>query len=238
MYDPSLGRWLNPDPIDYAAGNPNLYGFVENNPVNAVDPTGLASVYIDGKEWFNRQIAEGKFTGLQAPPSLKRTDILNALKADTAKFFSAPGDVVKYLALLLMREKIKAIIITIPSRDTGCGCEFFGGTDADGKVKPIQAEVQVKGEKSFEFTFDDTLGLTFLHKGLSIAKVGYTVSFKAVVDHVAKGPPATARVKLSATVSVNAGGIIKQEFEDVINFIMECGKSDVKLTPTVEEPKK
>lgn len=42
MFDPSLGRWINEDPIDYAGGNVNLYGYVSNNPVNRLDPSGLA----------------------------------------------------------------------------------------------------------------------------------------------------------------------------------------------------
>jgi RHS repeat-associated protein len=39
-YDPSHGRWLNRDPLGEAAGQ-NLYGFVGNDPVNAVDVWGL-----------------------------------------------------------------------------------------------------------------------------------------------------------------------------------------------------
>jgi len=40
FYVPALGRWLTRDPIEEAGGI-NLYGFVENNPVNFVDPNGL-----------------------------------------------------------------------------------------------------------------------------------------------------------------------------------------------------
>ena len=39
-YDPTLGRWLNRDPIGEAGGL-NLYGYVGNDTINATDPLGL-----------------------------------------------------------------------------------------------------------------------------------------------------------------------------------------------------
>jgi len=41
-YDPSIGRWTTKDPIGFAGGDTNLYGYVANDPVNWVDPSGLA----------------------------------------------------------------------------------------------------------------------------------------------------------------------------------------------------
>jgi hypothetical protein len=41
-YDPNLGRWIQRDPIGERGGM-NLYGYVQNNPVNLVDPLGLLS---------------------------------------------------------------------------------------------------------------------------------------------------------------------------------------------------
>ncbi len=45
-YDPQVGRFISKDPIGFASGNSVLYGFVGNNPVNFVDPTGLAGCTI------------------------------------------------------------------------------------------------------------------------------------------------------------------------------------------------
>ena len=39
-YDPVTGRWLSPDPIGISGGL-NQYVFVDNNPVNERDPSGL-----------------------------------------------------------------------------------------------------------------------------------------------------------------------------------------------------
>ncbi len=39
-YDPAQGRWLTPDPLGFADG-PNLYAYVQNNPLTFVDPYGL-----------------------------------------------------------------------------------------------------------------------------------------------------------------------------------------------------
>ncbi|MCE5318685.1 MAG: RHS repeat-associated core domain-containing protein [Parachlamydia sp.] len=42
FYDPSLKRWLTPDPAGFADGS-NLYAYVRNSPLNRLDLFGLAS---------------------------------------------------------------------------------------------------------------------------------------------------------------------------------------------------
>jgi len=40
-YDPDTGRWTAKDPIGFAGGDTDLYGYCLNDPVNLVDPEGL-----------------------------------------------------------------------------------------------------------------------------------------------------------------------------------------------------
>src|SRR5262249_42167080 len=40
-YDPRIGRWITTDPLGYAAGDANLYRYVNGNPLNHKDPSGM-----------------------------------------------------------------------------------------------------------------------------------------------------------------------------------------------------
>jgi len=40
-YDPSIGRWTLKDPILFSGGDTNLYGYVQNDPVNTIDSAGV-----------------------------------------------------------------------------------------------------------------------------------------------------------------------------------------------------
>ena len=44
-YDAFTGKWTAKDPIGFAGGDSNLYGYVLGDPVNLVDPWGLASIF-------------------------------------------------------------------------------------------------------------------------------------------------------------------------------------------------
>jgi RHS repeat-associated protein len=45
-YDAEIGRWTAKDPIGFAGGDTNLYGYVLSDPVNSVDPTGRFAIAI------------------------------------------------------------------------------------------------------------------------------------------------------------------------------------------------
>jgi RHS repeat-associated protein len=87
VYDPSAGRWLSRDPIEETGGL-NLYGYVGNNPINAIDPIGLSD-----------RVLQYDLThdGL-APFRVARVNGLNALVNDAEKQLG-PGDRISVLRI-------------------------------------------------------------------------------------------------------------------------------------------
>jgi RHS repeat-associated protein len=61
-YDPDTGRWTAKDPIDFLAGDTNLYGYVLNDPINLVDP--------NGQFWGELVRAIGILIGLAGSPGI------------------------------------------------------------------------------------------------------------------------------------------------------------------------
>ena len=91
----SYANWLSRDPFEEAGGL-NLYGYVANNPVNLVDPDGLAAIYTDqasGVTYFN---PNPEMPGpISSWPS--RSDVLPSSKPgadgpyESADFYPAEG---------------------------------------------------------------------------------------------------------------------------------------------------
>lgn len=66
-YDPEVGRWTAKDPILFAGGDTNLYGYVFNDPVNLIDPTGLSRIVFD-RPSGSLLIYPGDTPDVQGPP--------------------------------------------------------------------------------------------------------------------------------------------------------------------------
>ncbi len=85
-YDAHTGRWTSKDPIRFAGGDSNIYGYVFSDPINAIDPTGNAGI-LCGLAWA-ADIGLGWYGVASAVPSAaqqKKTAALLAEKADIEK---------------------------------------------------------------------------------------------------------------------------------------------------------
>ncbi len=115
QYDAALGRFIQRDPIGYAAGDSSLYRYVGNSPVNATDPSGLtgeATAPMSKAEWREHVIEEAGLTndlgadgtgwtggepygwlGLEAARSrLQNRQILARIYVTYARLYSADPD--------------------------------------------------------------------------------------------------------------------------------------------------
>jgi RHS repeat-associated protein len=79
-YDPDIGRWTAKDPILFAGGDTDLYGYCLSDPVGFVDPYGLSSMgdiangikkaIIEGTKGGAYSVGEaGQFVGSNIKPS-------------------------------------------------------------------------------------------------------------------------------------------------------------------------
>jgi RHS repeat-associated protein len=71
-YSADLGRWINRDPLG-PSGGLNLYGYVLNQTVSAIDPTGLNSLKIDSS-------CKGHDDLIQNATYLQRRTALNSIE--------------------------------------------------------------------------------------------------------------------------------------------------------------
>ena len=85
-YDPEVGRFISEDPIGFAGGDINLYGYVGNNPQNFVDPSGnyqcrprKGSQDKNFEDFLNKDISENCKNALKSIPRLWK-EVLKAAK--------------------------------------------------------------------------------------------------------------------------------------------------------------
>lgn len=85
-YDARHGRWLSRDPLGEPGGI-NLYGFVGNAPVGAVDPLGLDVYAIDGT-WANVEEDHPQWASTNVSDFYRRVLKINS---ERAQYFGGPG---------------------------------------------------------------------------------------------------------------------------------------------------
>jgi RHS repeat-associated protein len=113
-YDPEVGRWTAKDPILFAGGDTNLFGYVQNNPVNWIDKNGLsynppeisgsgttASGY-DPYDLYDLCVREGLVTGLgevydlAAKQEGEELEAMNTLIGIMSGPFGLPMEIIKW----------------------------------------------------------------------------------------------------------------------------------------------
>lgn len=67
-YDANLGRFLSEDPIGFAGGDVNLYGYVRNSPLNLTDPTGNFPIW--DHAWYYYYSKKCAETGIECANTL------------------------------------------------------------------------------------------------------------------------------------------------------------------------
>jgi RHS repeat-associated protein len=128
VYSAELGRFLQTDPIRFAAGDGNLYRYVSNNPVNLWDPWGLCeeNPWLDGLQitldGFGLIPGAGELAdGANALISLARGDLAGA-GLSAAAMWPVGGQAATAAKLGLKASKQAA--------KTGLGNPFKGKTPA------------------------------------------------------------------------------------------------------------
>jgi RHS repeat-associated protein len=85
-YDPAIGRWLSEDPASFGAGDANLYRYVENSPLDTVDPSGLgdkprnkyampSDIPTKSFFWYYEELSEPSFVDIVDTFTIRSLDI-------------------------------------------------------------------------------------------------------------------------------------------------------------------
>jgi RHS repeat-associated protein len=85
-YDPQIGKFISEDPIGFAGGDINLYGYVGNDPLNSTDPSGLfpSASWLGDKYAVHQAIGSRALNGIATPEQIERINAANErFDADT-----------------------------------------------------------------------------------------------------------------------------------------------------------
>jgi RHS repeat-associated protein len=101
-YDPALGRFIQPDPLDTGGGDANLYRYVANRPTGMIDPLGLKPDHIDtnlAKASLASTVLSSIYTGV--PKAIQRGQNAVVMSIEETHILTNIGAVLSTIGLSL-----------------------------------------------------------------------------------------------------------------------------------------
>ncbi|MDY6857437.1 MAG: RHS repeat-associated core domain-containing protein, partial [Thermodesulfobacteriota bacterium] len=126
-YDPDVGRWTAKDPILFAGGDTDLYGYCLNDPVNEIDPFGLDSYHVPGTPYI---------FGSNRPGSIvKPGDAVSVYLSDNMRFMDQTAIFHDPLVGFLMDIGLPFDLVNYPTmiQSYAAACIYNNLTDYDNK---------------------------------------------------------------------------------------------------------
>lgn len=168
-YDPTIGRFITPDPIGFLSGDTNFYRYVGNDPVNFTDPSGLIANMAGALAQLasiNRGRSDGNpFNGIVSDTSVPKTAIPNSTmpKGKTVTQASKPK---------------AAQVSSKTSSKMTCGVKV-----ADPNIKPIVDECEGKPILTIRIVrkWEDRTNVHNVSATLSKLKIDEEPSFSAYI---------------------------------------------------------
>jgi RHS repeat-associated protein len=145
-YDPDTGRWTSKDPILFAGGDTDLYGYVLNNPISFIDPfgwkvsdilPGIRTAIIEGVKGGTYAVGEaGKFVGRSIKPSKQTLNVTTNGATVLVVASAFYGNIPTTIIFTIIGGSANALKSTLYS-DTPCNDAISQGIQSAVQAPPV-----------------------------------------------------------------------------------------------------